>query len=128
MKKITFETPRLYGDHHVTEVRRILLEMPGVQEVYASSAFRVIEATFEPARVTTEQLRSRLEEAGYLGDMPFVSEPGVAQTRADGSGFFRQAAYYETTKQTISFAQRVQPEGEALWPCPGLGVLKMHDE
>ena len=30
MQKVTYETPSLYGDHHVTEVRRILLELPGV--------------------------------------------------------------------------------------------------
>ena len=30
----------LYADHHVIEVRRILLEVPGVDTVDASSAFR----------------------------------------------------------------------------------------
>ena len=30
MQKVTYETPALYGDHHVLEVRRILLELPGV--------------------------------------------------------------------------------------------------
>ena len=37
----------MYGDHHVVEVRRLLLEMPGVTDVYASSSFQVVEVAFD---------------------------------------------------------------------------------
>ena len=44
METKSFEAPALYGDHHVSEVRRILLELTGVNEVYvSSSAFQIIE-------------------------------------------------------------------------------------
>ncbi len=43
MKTISFDLPSLFGDHHVVEVRRLLLEIAGVEDVYASSAFQVVE-------------------------------------------------------------------------------------
>ena len=46
MASFSLELPSMYGDHHVSEVRRILLEMEGVSEVYASSAFRAVEVEY----------------------------------------------------------------------------------
>ncbi len=128
MEKVTIETPALYADHHVSEVRRLLLELPGVNEVYASSAFQVIEVSFDPEKVKVEQIRSCLEEAGYLGAVPMMTETGTAIQRKDGDEFFRHTAVYETVKQTVSFAQRVDYQGRPLWPCPGLGPVKMDEE
>jgi copper chaperone CopZ len=127
METKTFETPALYGDHHVSEVRRILSEMTGVSDVYASSAFQLIEVTFDPKKVKAEQIKARLEEAGYLGEMPMLAETGVAVERKEGDEFFRHTAVYETVKGTVSFAQRVNYSGRPLWPCPGLGPIKQSD-
>jgi copper chaperone CopZ len=124
----TFETPVLFGDHHVTEVRRILLELTGVNEVYASSAFQVIEVKFDPKKITAAQIAACLEEAGYLGEVPMLIETGTAAERKDGDKSFRHTAVYETVKETVSFAQRVNYSGRPLWPCPGIGTVKMIDE
>lgn len=124
----TFEAPALYGDHHVSEVHRILKELPGVEEVYASSAFQAIEVTFDETKITADQIAARLEEAGYLGEIPILVETGIAVEKKDGDGTFRHTAVYETIKQTVSFAQQVQHQGRALWPCPGLGVVKMEEQ
>jgi copper chaperone CopZ len=124
----TFEAPALYGDHHVSEVQRILKELPGVEEVYASSAFQAIEVTFDETKTTTDQITSRLEASGYLGEIPMLAEAGVAVEKKEGDGVFRHTAVYETVKQTVSFAQHVQYQGRALWPCPGLGVVKMDEQ
>jgi len=43
--KTILELPAMYGDHHVTEVRHILLGLDGVKDVYASSGFRVVETS-----------------------------------------------------------------------------------
>ena len=128
METKSFETPALYGDHHVSEVRRILLELTGVNEVYASSAFQIIEVTFDPEKIKAEQIEACLEEAGYLGEIPMLIETGIAVERKDGDKFFRHTAVYETVKSTVSFAQRVNYSGRPLWPCPGLGPVKMIDE
>jgi copper chaperone CopZ len=124
----TFETPALFGDHHVTEVRRILLELTGVSEVYASSAFQIIEVKYDPVKLKVEQITACLEEAGYLGEVPMLIEMGIAIEKKEGDNFFRHTAVYETIKGTVSFAQRVDYSGRPLWPCPGLGAVKMVDE
>jgi len=128
METKTFEAPALYGDHHVSEVRRILVEMAGVSDVYASSAFQIIEVTFDPKKVKAEQITARLEEAGYLGDVPMLAETGVAVERKEGDESFRHTTVYETVKGTVSFAQRVNYSGRPLWPCPGLGPIKQSDQ
>lgn len=127
METRMFDAPALYGDHHVSEVQRILNELPGVESVYASSAFQAIEVTFDETKTTAEKITARLDEAGYLGEIPMLAEAGVAVERKEGDGVFRHTAVYETVKQTVSFAQQVQYQGRALWPCPGLGVIKLDE-
>ena len=128
METKMFEAPALFGDHHVTEVRRILLELTGVNEVYASSAFQVIEVKFDPKKIQAAQITACLEKAGYLGEMPMLTETGIAVERKDGDNSFRHTAVYETVKGTVSFAQRVNYSGRPLWPCPGMGAVKVIDE
>jgi copper chaperone CopZ len=129
METKIFEAPALYGDHHVTEVRRILLEMPGVKDVYASSSFRVIEVNFDPKQVTADQIAAQLEAAGYLGEIPAFSETGIPAPQNDGNNpYYRHTTVYETTKGTVSFVQQVNNGGRPLWPCPGIGVIKVSEE
>ena len=128
MKIKTFEVPALFGDHHVTEVRRILLEMEGVKDVYASSAFQIVEVTYNEKKINDQQIAAKLDEAGYLGELKVPVEMGVAAQQGDGSKpFFRHTTTYETIKQNVSFAQRVNYQGRPLWPCPGIGAIKMKE-
>jgi len=129
VKTKTFEAPTLYGDHHVIEVRRILLELKGVTDVYASSAFHVIEVTYDASKIKEQQITAKLEEAGYLGEWSVPTETGVAAQPGDGERpFFRHTTTYETTRKTISFTQRVGYHGRPLWYCPGIGMLKREEE
>jgi copper chaperone CopZ len=128
MQKSIFNAPALYGDHHVTEVRRLLFSVEGVTDVYASSAFRVVEVSFDETKVTHDVLMKKLEEVGYLTDIPQMAEAGVAAQRTEADGFFRHTATYETVKQTVSFAQKVPYSGRPLWNCPGMGVISKMDE
>ena len=127
METKTFESPALFGDHHVTEVRRILQGLTGVSDVYASSAFQVIEVTFDPEKISAEEITKELEKEGYLGELPLISETGVAVEKKEGDGVFRHTATYETIKNTVSFAQSVRYKGRPLWPCPGRGPVKHGD-
>jgi len=128
METKAFEAPALFGDHHVSEVQRILKELPGVEDVYASSAFQAIEVTFDESKINADKIAASLEEAGYLGEIPMLAEAGVAIERKEGDGVFRHTATYETIKKTVSFAQSVQHQGRPLWPCPGLGAVKMDEQ
>jgi copper chaperone CopZ len=119
----------MYGDHHVSDVRRILLEIPGVEDVYASSAFRVVEVTYDEKKVNDLELQTRLEDAGYLGEWQMHAESGKAVGTDDGATkFMRHTAVYEQIKKTVSFSQQVAYRGRPLWPCPGMGPIRSMDE
>jgi len=125
METLTLELLTMYADHHVLEVRRLLLELPGVEDVYASSGFRVIEVTYEPAKIAPEAIRSKLDEAGYLGELPVPVEAGAAVYVEKGDrSFFRRTTVYENTQKVVSFAQNVSYTGRPLWPCPGMGPIQ----
>ncbi|HEX9839306.1 MAG TPA: heavy-metal-associated domain-containing protein [Anaerolineales bacterium] len=129
MKTKTFEAPTLYADHHVTEVRRILGGLDGVQDVYASSAFQVIEVTYDENKINDLEIAIKLDEAGYLGEWTIPIEMATAAQQGDGKKpYFRHTTTYETTKQTVSFAQKVNYKGRPLWHCPGMGAVTMEEE
>jgi copper chaperone CopZ len=125
MQKSTFNTPALFGDHHVTEVRRMLFELPGVNDVYASSAFQIVQVEFDENHVTHEALLKTLEESGYLGQIPMMVESGEAE---ENGSVFRNTATYATVKKTVSFAQKAPYSGRPLWNCPGMGIIKKMDD
>ncbi|MCQ3935696.1 MAG: hypothetical protein DPW18_01490 [Chloroflexi bacterium] len=128
METKTFETAALYADHHVTEVRRILLELEGVVDVYASSAFQTIEVAYDETKISGLQIAAKLDEAGYLSDwaMPIEME-SAEQQPVKHKALLRHTATYETTRQTVSFAQRVNYQGRPLWHCPGIGTVKVEE-
>jgi copper chaperone CopZ len=125
-KTITYNTPILYGDHHVLEIRRLLLDIEGVIDVDASSAFRIVDITYDTDKTAEEQITKVLDQAGYLGDWMVPMENGVpASLQSDRAlSFFRHTEVYETSRQVVSFAQRVSYSGKPLWNCPGFGVIK----
>jgi copper chaperone CopZ len=129
MKTINLDLPAMYGDHHVMEVRRLLLEMPGVEDVYASSGFRIVEVKFDEKKAKEKDLKTKLEDAGYLGELLTAVEPGVAVNQNGGEKpFFRHTTLYEQTRKTVSFSQKVNVQGRGLWPCPGVGAIKTMEE
>lgn len=125
MQKSTFNTPALFGDHHVTEVRRLLFALPGVVDVYASSAFQIVQVEFDENKITHEVLLKTLEETGYLGDIPMTVEKSEAM---EAESVFRNTATYASVKKTVSFIQKTPYRGRPLWNCPGMGLVKNMDE
>lgn len=129
MKTLTVELPAMYGDHHVIEVRRLLMAMPGVVEVYASSGFQAAEIRYDETKVTPDEIHAQLEKAGYLGQLPIPVEQGVDASQENGEAvIFRHSAVLETVGKDISFAQEVPYAGRPLWPCPGLGTLSNEEK
>lgn len=123
------DLPTMYGDHHVMEVRRILLEIPGIESVYASSSFHIVEIEYDPAQVQHEVIEDHLQAAGYLGDLAVPQEIShVVENNGTERPFMRHTAVYEQVQSTVTFAQTVQNAGRALWPCPGIGVLHRTEE
>lgn len=129
METKTFQMPALYADHHVTEVRRILFELEGVTDVYASSAFQTVEVTYDEKKINDLEISVKLDQAGYLGEWTIPIELGTAAQQGDGQKpYFRHTATYETIKHTVSFGQKVSYKGRPLWYCPGIGAVRMDEE
>ena len=129
MKTKVFELPALYGDHHVSEVRRLLLEIPGVQDVYASSCFRIVEIQYDDKKVNDLELQVKLDDSGYLGDLLTIHESEKAESSGESTGvYMRHTAAYAQTKTTVSFAQKVGNQNRPLWPCPGMGLIQTEKE
>jgi len=118
----------MYGDHHVTAVRLLLLGLPGVKIVYASSSFRVVEVQYDEKQLTPAQIETALNDAGYIGEMPMPTETGVASSQNGGQTYFRHTAAFEQTGKSVGFTQQLSHEGRPLWPCPGMGVITSIEE
>ncbi len=129
MDTLALSIPAMYGDHHVIEVRRILLGLPGVRQVAASSAFHHATITYDPDQIEQAAIIRTLESAGYLQDMQMPLETGAAAYGRNGNTvFFRHTVAYHQTRRTVGFAQSTGRVGRPLWPCPGLGPVPEPDD
>ena len=126
MKKITLDVPAVYGDHHVMEVRRMLLALPGISDIYVSSAFHLVEVQYDENKIDENQIKKTLDEAGYLDPLSMPSESGVSSyLREDQSQtYFRHTQVFDNMRTTVAFAQNVRNTGKPLWYCPGFGAIK----
>ena len=125
METTTFDLNMMYGDHHVIEVRKLISSISGVEEIYASSCFQVLEVSFDESKVDAGTIEEELKKAGYFGEMTFPVEAGTGSTVSNGKKpFFRHTAALEQVGGGVSFAQKAPYEGRPLWPCPGVGALK----
>ena len=124
MASLFLELPSMFGDHHVIEVRRILLAFDGVTDVYASSGFRVVEVEYNSKKTPKKDLVAALEEAGYMGDFSMATEPAIPANEDIEGAYFRHTEAFEQTGNTVSFEQEVKAHHSPLWPCPGMGPVK----
>jgi copper chaperone CopZ len=124
MASFSLELPSMYGDHHVLEVRRILLELDGVSDVYASSGFQVVEVEYNSKKTPKKDLVAALEKAGYTSDFNIPEEQSIPANEQKETAYFRHTEANEQTGNTVSFEQAVRVQRSPLWPCPGMGAVK----
>ena len=124
MASLSLEVPSMYGDHHVLEVRRLLLASAGVSEVYASSGFGVVEVEYNSKKTPKKDLVAALEKAGYMGDFSMALEPSTPANEDVKGAYFRHSEASEQTGNTVGFEQSVRVQRSPLWPCPGMGPVK----
>lgn len=124
MEKYSISLPSMFGDHHVTEVRRVLGALPGVAQIYASSSFQLVELEFDPGKTSPEMIRETLQQHGYLEETLAPVEIHKDPSDLEGEQpYFRHTASIQNVKKTISFQQQVVAASRPLWPCPGLTPL-----
>jgi hypothetical protein len=124
MEKLALTIPTLFGDHHTTAVRNMLLQLPGVKDVTVRTAARVVEIDFDPKETVPESIESALAEQGYESDGQDLAYATSIRERRT-----RHTAAHEGVGDTLSFAERGPSfEGRALWPCPGFDPKPTMDE
>ncbi len=82
MEKLQLSIPSMWADHHVLQVRDVLLHLDGVETVYASSAWKQALLSFDPARVSRAAIEQALAQAGYPVDdaeIPVLTAAGPAK-------------------------------------------------
>lgn len=111
MTSAVLDVPAMYADHHVVEVRRLLLDVPGVTAVYASSAFRQVEIEFEPEATTADALEERLANAGYLSPLPVPEETGESSGGREVPQFRRLTVTHPAAGSGIGFRRDYETTG-----------------
>jgi len=84
MEKVVLDVPTLWADHHVLKARDALVNLEGVQDVYASSAWKQVLVTYEDGKADIAAFEKALADAGYPvgeGEMPVLVQP--AERRRD---------------------------------------------
>lgn len=125
MKTFSVDLPAMYGDHHVIDVRNILLDIEGVKDLYASSAFQVVEVEYDEKKTSDKDILAKLEEAGYQGELDIPQEKNDPEL--GGEKEFRHTETFEQLKE-ISFVREPSYAGRPLWPCPGMGPLPKKED
>lgn len=84
MEKVILDVPMLWADHHVLKAREALVKLEGVQDVYASSAWKQVLVAYEDGKTDVAAFEKALADAGYPvgeGEMPVLVHP--AERRRD---------------------------------------------
>ena len=79
MEKTILSVPKMWADHHVLKVRELLTALDGVENVYASSAWKQVLVKYDPDTLTEAAIAEALAEAGFQEDE--VLEQGVTRLR-----------------------------------------------
>ncbi|MCS7222674.1 MAG: heavy-metal-associated domain-containing protein [Anaerolineae bacterium] len=81
LEKVVLDVPAMWADHHVLKVRAVLTSLEGVQDVYASSAWKQVLVSFDPSKISQAAIEQALAEAGYpvgAGEVPvLVQHDGI---------------------------------------------------
>jgi len=78
MEKVVFDVPTLWADHHVLKVRDALANLEGVEDVFASSAWKQVLVSYDSAKTDPATIEKALAEAGYPvgeGQVPMLVLP-----------------------------------------------------
>jgi copper chaperone CopZ len=65
MEKMVLDVPNLWADHHVLKVREALTSLEGVEDVYASSAWKQVLVRYDDTRTDRATVERALAAAGY---------------------------------------------------------------
>jgi copper chaperone CopZ len=124
MERVTLDVPAMYADHHVLAVREALSALPGVADAYASAAFQQVVVTYDPGRVSREQIEMALAECGYgLGQPAPVP---AWQFGVDHRPHYTTAP--TVTEGVVRFSVEMSSANGGTLPCPGFEPRELQGE
>ena len=94
MEKVIVDVPSMYADHHVLVVRELLAGLEGIEQVYASSAFKQVMVQYDPSAIQPAVITGALTEAGYTREMKVAVQAKTAEN-AWKQGTFRMTRTYQ---------------------------------
>ena len=65
MEKLILSVPNMWADHHVLKVREVLTALDGVEDIYASSAWKHVVIHYDPVKLNGSAIAVALTGAGY---------------------------------------------------------------
>ncbi len=65
MASVSMIAPAIHCEGCASAIKRSLGKLSGVQEVSVGVADRSVSVTFDPAQVTPDAIKARLEQAGF---------------------------------------------------------------
>ncbi len=65
MKQLILEMPTMYADHHVLKVREALEGLKGIEEAFASSAWKKLMISYKEKSLKPAEIEEALTKAGY---------------------------------------------------------------
>jgi len=87
----------MYADHHVQAARSALLQLDGVEDITASSAFKRIIVSYDPKKATPDELEEALRSAGYAPGEE-MELPPTLEGKEEGSPWFQLIPRVSSTK------------------------------
>ncbi|MCP4550427.1 MAG: hypothetical protein GY835_28545, partial [bacterium] len=75
---VVLDVPTLWADHHVLKVRDALGAVEGVENVYASSAWKQVLVNYNADKTDQAAIEKVLADAGYpvgAGELPVLTQP-----------------------------------------------------
>jgi copper chaperone CopZ len=88
MEKVTLSIPAMWADHHVLEVRQVLGQVSGVEEVVASAMYKDVLIKYDPSNASPEILVDALNKAGFrVAEAPEL--PAYPERTDDKSDWFQ---------------------------------------
>ncbi|MGB9880733.1 MAG: heavy-metal-associated domain-containing protein [Anaerolineae bacterium] len=96
VEKVIFDVPKMYADHHVEAVRKALLELPGIEQITASSALKRVVVRYDTERLNPSVIEQTLRAAGYAPGEEWEL-PKLPEGKEDHSPWFQVIPRVTTT-------------------------------
>ena len=121
MEKVALNVPGMYGDHHVLAVRDLLGKLPGVENIYATSAFKQVVVTFDPAKAKSADFEKVLKAEGYMESEPWPAITDAVKGQRHGGSQFVVAS---GIAETVRFAAPPEPPISCWSTVPSPGTVR----